>query len=352
MTRNNIGGVYQLKGDYATALSNYEKALEMWQKTLPPNHPNLAIAYHNMAYMHQSLGNYSTALCYYEKTLEIQKKSLPPYHPDIVRTHTNIASLNQLNEDYLSQASNFDVFSSLKSFAEMQQKLIPSDGSDVTVTDENIAEANEFMEKSLNMIVNLEKVLEFKKKYPSVHRLLDPGIQVNSVDENQMIEHLMTMVSQLKKGLGIQQTTSSFANEEANFNDDEMPPSMDHFSLALSSCQKVSEILQKYRPPNDVSLSTNYNNIGQTYYSFGDYVNALSLFEKALDNLQKCSPINQQLLAKTYNNIAKALEGLGRYKDAADYAKQAFEIAHSTVGSNHPETEAYRNQFDQLRPKL
>ncbi len=76
------------------------------------------------------------------------------------------------------------------------------------------------------------------------------------------------------------------------------------------------------------------------------------MFEKALDNLQKCSPINQQLLAQTHNNIAKALEGLNRYKDATDYAKQAFEIARSTLGSNHPETEAYRNHFDQLRRKL
>jgi tetratricopeptide (TPR) repeat protein len=83
-----------------------------------------------------------------------------------------------------------------------------------------------------------------------------------------------------------------------------------------------------------------------------DYTNALSLFEKALDSLQKCSPINQQLLAKTYNNLAMALEGLDRYREALDYVKRAFDTARSALGSNHPETEVYRNHFDQLKRKL
>jgi tetratricopeptide (TPR) repeat protein len=310
---NNIGAIHRSKGDHATALFYYEKTLNMCQKTLPPNHPNFANTYNNMGAVHQSLGNYSTALWCYEKTLEIQQKSLPSYHPDIVKTYNNITSVSQLNQDYSSAASNAEkafknhqkllsvnqlssttdcsdtnkmmetyseLFSDFKRVAKMQQKLIPSDGSNFTVSDENIGEAEEFMETYSKMILNAEKALEFEKKYPLVNQPLDPGIQVNSVDKNQMIEYLMTTISHLKKGLGIQQETSSFADEEANFNDDEVPPSLDHFSLALSPYQKMLEIQQKYSSPNDASLSTNYNTIGQTYYSLRDYVNALSFVRK------------------------------------------------------------------------
>jgi tetratricopeptide (TPR) repeat protein len=385
MTYNNIGLTHRSLGNYSTALSYFEKTLEIQQKSLRSDHPQLALTHSSIGAMHQSLGSYSTALCYYEKTLEIQQKSLPSYHPDIVKTYNNIASVSQLNQDYSSLVSNAEkaiknhqkllsvnqlssttdcsdtnkmmetyseLFSNFKRSAEMQQKLIPSDGSNFTVSDENIGEAEEFIETTSKMILNLEKVLEFQQKYPSINQLLNPDIELNSVDKNQMMQHLMTMTSHLKKGFEMQQTKFSFADKQVDSDDDEVPPSMDHALLALSSAQKVFEIQQKLRPPNDVSLSTNYNNFGQIYYSLGDYVNALLLFEKALDNLQKCSPINQQLLAQTHNKISKALEALDRYKDATDNAKQAFEIARSTLGSNHAETEAYRNHFDQLRRKL
>jgi len=116
--------------------------------------------------------------------------------------------------------------------------------------------------------------------------------------------------------------------------------------------QQVLEIQQKYNPPNDVSLDTNYNNIGQTYYSVGDYVNALSSFEKALENLRQCVPINQQLLAKTFNNIAMALDGLTRYREAIDYAKKAVNTGRSALGFTHPETKAYQNYFDRFKRQL
>ena len=287
--------------------------------------------------------DYSSSVSQTEKAFKNQQKL---FSVNQLSSTTDCSNTNEMMETYSEMFSNFE------KFAEMQQKLIPSDGSDFIVTDENSNEVKEFIETLLNMILSLEKVLEFKKKHPTIDRPLNAGIQVNSVDEDQMIEHAMTAISHWKKCLEIQQPTSLFADDEADINDDKVPTSTNHLSLALSSYQKIFEIQQKYSPPNDVSLSTNYNNIGQMYYLFEDYVNALSLFEKALDNLQKCSPINQQLLAKTYDNISKALDGLGRYKVATDYAKQAFEIAHSNLGSNHPETEAYRNHFDQLRRKL
>jgi hypothetical protein len=52
----------------------------------------------------------------------------------------------------------------------------------------------------------------------------------------------MTTILHYKKGLEMQQTHSSFADEGAKFNNDEVPASINHFFLGISVCQKVLEV--------------------------------------------------------------------------------------------------------------
>ncbi len=70
-------------GEYSKALSYYEKDLEISQKTLPANHPDLATSYNNIGGVYRNMGEYSKALSYYERALDIWQRSLPPNHPDL-----------------------------------------------------------------------------------------------------------------------------------------------------------------------------------------------------------------------------------------------------------------------------
>jgi len=38
---NNIGGVYDNMGEYSKALPYLERAFDIWQRSLPPNHPSI-----------------------------------------------------------------------------------------------------------------------------------------------------------------------------------------------------------------------------------------------------------------------------------------------------------------------
>ncbi len=77
-------------GKHSKSLTYYEKTLETWQKTLPPNHPNLAILYSNIGGVCNHMGEYSKALSYYERALNISQRSLPPNHPDLQSIQQNI----------------------------------------------------------------------------------------------------------------------------------------------------------------------------------------------------------------------------------------------------------------------
>ena len=87
---NNIGLVYKNMGEYSKALSFYEKDLEISKKSLPANHPDLAISYNNIGSVYDNMGEYSKALSFYERALEIQEKSLPVNHPHLSSVRESI----------------------------------------------------------------------------------------------------------------------------------------------------------------------------------------------------------------------------------------------------------------------
>jgi tetratricopeptide (TPR) repeat protein len=79
-------------GKYAKARLSYEKALEIQQKTLPPNHPDLSISYINIGSVYCKMGAYSKTLSFNGRALEILKKTLPPNHSFLAFSYTHIAS--------------------------------------------------------------------------------------------------------------------------------------------------------------------------------------------------------------------------------------------------------------------
>ena len=54
--------VYYNMGEYSKALSSHEKALKIYENTLPPNHPDLATSYTCHGSVYCKMGEYSKAL--------------------------------------------------------------------------------------------------------------------------------------------------------------------------------------------------------------------------------------------------------------------------------------------------
>jgi Tfp pilus assembly protein PilF len=86
----NIGSVYSKMGDYSKALSYYEKDLEICQKTLPPNHPDLATSYNNIGLVYSNMGDYSKALSFHQRAVDIGQRSLPANHPRLQLWKNNL----------------------------------------------------------------------------------------------------------------------------------------------------------------------------------------------------------------------------------------------------------------------
>jgi tetratricopeptide (TPR) repeat protein len=158
---NNIGGVYGNMGEYPKALSSYEKALEIQQKSLPPDHPALATSYNNIGGVCDNMGNYQKALSFYEKAFEIQKKSLPPTHPALAESYGNIGTVcSKMNEH--SKALSF-----YEKALEIQQKSLPPHHPVLATSYNNIGEVYDNMG-------NYPKALSFYERAVEIAQIALP----------------------------------------------------------------------------------------------------------------------------------------------------------------------------------
>ena len=71
ITYGNIGGVYDSKSDYDSALQYYDKAMKIQERVLGENHPDLATTYNNIGVAYNNKGDYIEALKYLNMALRI-----------------------------------------------------------------------------------------------------------------------------------------------------------------------------------------------------------------------------------------------------------------------------------------
>jgi tetratricopeptide (TPR) repeat protein len=82
-------------GEHAKALSFYEKALEIKQEALPPNHPDLSTSYSSIGNVYDKSGEYSKALSFHQRALDIGQDSLPANHPQLQLYKDNVETIKK-----------------------------------------------------------------------------------------------------------------------------------------------------------------------------------------------------------------------------------------------------------------
>jgi tetratricopeptide (TPR) repeat protein len=161
---NNIGLVYDSMREYSKALSYYEKALEIKQQSLPPNYPSLANSYNNIGNVYYNMGEYSKALSFYEKALEIRQQSLPPNHPDLARSYiAHGLAYAQMGEH--SKAITF-----YEKALEIQQQSLPPNHPDLGMSYGHIGNVYSMMGEYSKALPLCERAVNIgKHSLPSNH---------------------------------------------------------------------------------------------------------------------------------------------------------------------------------------
>ena len=340
-----IGGVLRLQGDYSTALAKMKKGIEISEQLFPSDDPTQAEAHNNIAAAYQSMGDYRTALFHLEKTLEIQQKVLPLTHPNLGATHSNIGDVFRAMGSYSDACLHF------KKALEILQKSLPSNHPNLGLINSNIGETLRAMGEYPAALSYLSKALEIQQQ----------SIQSNDFDRDILYNNIASVyqslgehsiaLSYLEKALQVQQELlphnhSNIALTHNNIG--EAYRLMGSNSIARSHYQKALEIWQQSLPPDHPDLATLHNNIGMSYYLEQQYAIALRHYEKALEIQEKSLPFHHSDLAMTHNNIGLILRSMGQYSKALEHIEKALKINENAFGPNHPDMAMVHNSLGML----
>ncbi len=91
----NLGETYREMKDYLTALSYFQKGLQIREVKLPKNHPDLAVIYHNLAKLYFSTGEYSIAMKNIQQAIDIAQEKLPSNHLDLLEYRKTLEEIRK-----------------------------------------------------------------------------------------------------------------------------------------------------------------------------------------------------------------------------------------------------------------
>ncbi|CAF1475651.1 unnamed protein product [Adineta steineri] len=337
------------QGDYGKAIWYAEQALEIYQKTLPSNHPNLAPLYNNIGLAYDKMGDYSKTLSYYEKALEIRQITFPSNHPDLANSYNNIGGMHCIRGEYLKALTYYE------QALEICQKTLPSNHPDLATSYNNIGSAYYNMREYLKTLRYYEKALEISQKALSPNHP-DLAISYNNIGSAyQNMGEYSKALSFLEKALEIYQKTfpSNHPHLAISYNNiGGVYDSMDDYSKALSFYEKAFEIYQKTLPANHFYLAASYSNIGSVYDNMGDYSQTLLCYEKALEIFQKTLSVNHPDSAALYNHIGSVYKKLGENLKAVSFLEKALEIYQKSLPYNHPDLTTLYNNIGLVYAKM
>jgi tetratricopeptide (TPR) repeat protein len=89
---NNYGEACRGLGRLDEAEEYLQKAMDIRLKTHGKNHPHMGYSFHNLAKLYADKGDTQKANAFYERALELREKILPPNHPDLLRTMRDYAA--------------------------------------------------------------------------------------------------------------------------------------------------------------------------------------------------------------------------------------------------------------------
>ena len=88
------------QGRYSEATPLAQRTLTIREKALGTDHPDVAQALNDLAFLYQAQGRYADAEPLYKRSLAIWEKAIGPDHPDVALSLNNLAGIYQAQGRY------------------------------------------------------------------------------------------------------------------------------------------------------------------------------------------------------------------------------------------------------------
>ena len=263
-----LAALYQSQGRYSEAEPLYLQALEIDRRSLPEDHPSLAIHLNNLAELYRSQGRYSEAEPLFLQALEIDRRSLPEDHPSLASHLNNLAGL------YCDQGRYSEAEPLYLQALEIDRRSLPEDHAGLAT--------------HLNDLAGL---YQFQGRYSEAEPLY---LQAGEIVRRSLPEDHPDLAISLNNLALLYQSQGRYSEAEP---------------LHLQAL----EIDRRSLPEDHPSLATHLNNLAILYCGQGRYSEAEPLFLQAVEILRRKLPENHpNVLAGWKNYVGLWREGISK----------------------------------------
>ncbi|MGB8856872.1 MAG: tetratricopeptide repeat protein [Burkholderiales bacterium] len=268
-------------GHYQEALPFFVKGLDIREKSLGPEHPNVATSINNLAALYDAQGDYAKAEPLHQRALTIREMALGPEHPDVAASLINLAALYKSRDQYAKAEPMYQ-----RALAILEKARGPEHPA-VAISLNNLA-------------MFYQDQGDYAKAVPLHQRAL-------AIREKALgIEHPAVAIS-LNNLAGFYLNQGNDAKAEPFY-------------------QRALTILEKALGPEHPDVATNLNNLAGLYHSQGDYAKAAPLYQRALAIREKALGPEHSTVATILDKYAVLLRKMERNNEASQLANRAYVI--------------------------
>jgi len=132
LTLNDLGAVHEHEGDYDQAEKFFNRALEISEKILPPEHSFISQLLNNLAVVYDDKNDQERAEQLFQRVLTVRRQSLGENHPKVALSLNNIGTL-YVRKGELKRAGE-----SYERALEMAQQTLPAQHIDIALILNNL----------------------------------------------------------------------------------------------------------------------------------------------------------------------------------------------------------------------
>ena len=327
---NNLGLVWDSKGNYDKAIDYYEKALQINMKALGENHIEVATNYNNLGSAWQSKGDYDKAIDYFEKALQIDLNAFGGQHPKVATRFNNLGSAwyskGKYNKaiDYYEKALQID----LNAFGDQH----PNVGREYNnlggawYSKGKYNKAIDYYEKALQIDLNA-----FGDQHPNVAKEYNnlggawysKGKYDKAIDYYEKCQaiwdHFFEPTHPYQKATAQSLSRAADGRGMELFSIIKYQKALGYFLKALKNAQKAED---------EAFSVTCHNNIGAMQKYLKLYEEGLQSLNEGLQRAEQITLgelINLALIRRMQYHKVGCLRGLKRDKEAENLAKQLWQ---------------------------
>eukprot|EP00903_Cladosiphon_okamuranus_P018131 g16686.t1 len=343
---SSVGRLFELQGKYAEADRLYLRAIEIGEKTLGPDHPNLATRLNNRAVLLKSQGKCEEAGPLYKRSLAIDEKVYGPDHPEVGIDLNNWAALLERQGKY-EEADR------------LYLRAIEIGENTPAPDHPNLA----------TMLNNRAGLLKSQRKYEEADRLYLRAIEIGEKTLGPDHPDLATRLNnraELLKSQGKYEEAGplykrSLAIDEKVYGPDhpEVGTDLNNWAALLERQRKYEEADRLYLRaieigentlgPDHPRLASRLNNRAGLLKSQGEYAEADRLYLRAIEIGEKMLGGDHSHLAVWLSNRAGLSESQEKFTEAIPLLERAISIRMKKLGGSHPETVSSHNSLEVVR---